>query len=192
MARPLLRLSLRGTMNEATNPSALSRRWPLVALALLGAADATYLALYQLGILTHVWEPLFGRGSAVILSSGSRFLPVPDAALGALAYFAEAVCLTIGGPARWRTLPYVVFACAALAGAFAVASVALIVLQIAYFHTGCTLCLLSAAISFAITALAKDELCASWRYLRHAGDRGQSAMHVFWGLGNHARQGGGL
>jgi hypothetical protein len=43
-------------------------------------------------VFTRVWEPFFGEGSRVILTSSvSRLLPVPDAALGAFGYLLDAV-----------------------------------------------------------------------------------------------------
>lgn len=67
------------------NPSAWSQRLPIVGLALVGFGIATYLALFQWKLIGRVWEPFFGAGSEVILSSSvSRILPIPDAALGAM------------------------------------------------------------------------------------------------------------
>jgi len=69
-----------------------------VALAALGCAVATYLTLYQVGLFQRVWEPFFEGGSRTILNSAvARFLPVPDASLGALAYVLEAGCGVLGG-----------------------------------------------------------------------------------------------
>jgi hypothetical protein len=74
------------------NPAALSQRLPIVALALAGCAIATYLALFQYGVVATVWEPLFDDGSRIVLSSRlSRVLPVSDAALGAAGYLADAI-----------------------------------------------------------------------------------------------------
>ena len=74
------------------NPSSWSQRLPIIGLALVGFGIATYLALYQWGIVSTVWDPIFGHGSAIILNSSvSRLLPVPDAALGALSYLVDAV-----------------------------------------------------------------------------------------------------
>jgi len=88
------------------NPSAWWERLPIVGLAFVGAGIATYLALYQWGILASVWEPFFGEGSRSILHSRiSRLLQVPDAALGAFGYLLDAVTGGVGGRARWRTMP---------------------------------------------------------------------------------------
>ena len=65
------------------NPSTWFERLWLVAAALVGFAVSGYLALYQLGYFSEVWEPLFGTGSAEVLHSAlSRLPPIPDAALG--------------------------------------------------------------------------------------------------------------
>ncbi|HEX5271909.1 MAG TPA: vitamin K epoxide reductase family protein, partial [Gemmataceae bacterium] len=82
----------------------------MLATALAGCGIATYLTLYQVDIVSHVWEPLFGDGSRYILkeSAVARNLPIPDAALGAAAYLAEAILELIGGDDRWRTRPRVV------------------------------------------------------------------------------------
>ncbi len=80
------------------NPSDWSQRLPIVALALVGFGIATYLALFQLNVFSTVWEPFFGRGSQIILTSRiSNLLPIPDAALGAMGYLLDAVTGMIGG-----------------------------------------------------------------------------------------------
>ena len=89
------------------NPSAWHQRLPLVGVALLGFLIASYLALYQWGVIPSVWEPFFGSGSRVILHSGiSRLLPIPDAALGALSYLLDAVAGLIGGRERYGAQKY--------------------------------------------------------------------------------------
>src|SRR5207248_54314 len=84
------------------NPSAWPHRLPVLVLALAGCAVATFLALYQLNVIAHVWEPFFGSGSRVILreSSIARLLPVPDALIGAVLYLLDALTDVIGGRAR--------------------------------------------------------------------------------------------
>src|SRR3712207_131609 len=91
------------------NPSCWTQRLPIIGLVLVGFGIAGYLALYQLNIFTSVWEPFFGDGSRKILNSSvSHILPIPDAALGALGYLADAVTGSIGGRERWRTMPWIV------------------------------------------------------------------------------------
>ena len=63
-----------------SNPSAWNQRLPIVGVALVGFAIATYLALFQYGVVDAVWEPFFGDGSVTVLESRlSRVLPVSDA-----------------------------------------------------------------------------------------------------------------
>src|SRR5699024_1468670 len=106
-------------------------------------------------------------GSLTILNSSiSRSLPIPDAALGALAYFCEFVLDMIGDENRWHSLPYVAVSLGVLAVGMALGSIGLVALQVAYFEAFCTLCLLSAAISFSIVGPALVESLASIRRIR--------------------------
>src|SRR5688572_17505868 len=74
------------------NPSSWSQRWPLIAIAFVGFQIALYLGLYQLKVVTTVWEPFFGNGSERVLNSAiSKALPVPDALLGAFGYLLDVV-----------------------------------------------------------------------------------------------------
>jgi hypothetical protein len=156
---------------ERANPSAWSRRGPVVVLALTGCAIAAYLSLYQLGAVAAVWDPLFGRGSERILTSFvARFLPVPDAALGACVYFVEAVAA-----------PWVVLAFGVLVAGLGLVGVCLVVAQPVLFHTGCTLCLASAVISFTNAWLARDELLATLGYLKQSCTRGHSVWRSMRG-----------
>ena len=84
------------------NPSAWSERLPVLALALTGFGIASYLGLYQLGVVSVVWEPLFQEGSIRILkeSSIAHFLPIPDAVLGAVVYLLDAAAGVAGGRVR--------------------------------------------------------------------------------------------
>ena len=67
------------------NPSTWGQRLPAVAAAVVGFGIASYLTLFQLNVVSTVWEPFFGDGSRRVLTSKlSTMLPVPDALLGAL------------------------------------------------------------------------------------------------------------
>jgi uncharacterized membrane protein len=133
------------------NPSSWSERVPLIVLAVVGGSIATYLALYQTGVVNSVWDPFFGTGSQTILkSSVSRILPIPDAALGALGYVLDAVSGAIGGKDRWRTMPWIVIVFGIAVGPLGLVSILLVILQPVLFHAWCTLCLASATISIAM------------------------------------------
>ena len=97
---------------------------------MIGLFIASYLALYQAGVFEEVWEPFFGRDSGRILHSWvSQVLPVSDAALGALGYLADAVSDSIGGRARWRTMPWMVLLFGVAVGPLGAVSVLLVILQ---------------------------------------------------------------
>lgn len=167
-----------------SNPSTWKERIPLVFLALLGFLIASYLTLFQLGAIDAVWEPFFGEGSRAILTSRvSRILPVPDAALGALGYLADAVTGIIGGRDRWRTMPWMVILFGMAVGPLGAVSILLVILQPVLFGAWCTLCLASALISLAMIGPSMDEVLASLQYLaRETRKSRRSAWNVFWGM----------
>jgi uncharacterized membrane protein len=165
------------------NPSAWSHRRWVIGLALLGAGIASYLTLYQSGLVRQVWEPFFGDGSQSILHSwGSRTLPVPDAMLGMLAYLVEVVLASLGGTTRWRTAPWIVFALGVAVCVFGMTSILLVAAQPMLFHAWCTLCLMSAAISLTLVGPAIDEVQASLHFLEQVGADDGSRWRAFWGL----------
>ncbi len=134
-------------------------------------------------MLSTVWEPFFGQGSRVILTSSvSRLLPIPDAALGALGYVLDAVTGAVGGRGRWRSMPWIVIVFGLAVGPLGAASILLVILQPVLFDAWCTLCLASAAISVAMIGPAMDELLASLQHVKRAGDHGRSRWRAFWGL----------
>lgn len=165
------------------NPSTWGDRLPLVALALVGVSIASYLAAYQLGIFGSVWEPFFGDGSQRILHSAvARLLPVPDAALGAVGYLADAVAGAIGGTSRWRTMPWLVILFGLAVGPLGMVSITLVILQPVLFGAWCSLCLASACISLLMIAPAMDEVLAALQHVRRTQRAGGSAWRAFWGL----------
>jgi uncharacterized membrane protein len=149
------------------DPSSWRERIPILVLALVGFCIASYLALYQLGVLKHVWEPFFGDGSERVLHSViSRLLPVPDAALGAAGYLADVVSGVVGGRGRWRTLPWVVIVFGIAVGPLGAVSITLVIIQPLLVHGWCTLCLTSALISVLMIGPAMDEKLASLQHLK--------------------------
>lgn len=166
-----------------TNPSAWRHRLPIIGLALLGVMVAGYLAAFQLGFLSSVWEPFFGDGSRRVLESGvSRVLPVPDAALGAASYLLDAATGAVGGTDRWRRRPWLVVLFGLAVGPLGAVSITLVILQPVAFDAWCTLCLASALISLSMIGPAMDEVLASLQHLRRVQRRGGSTWRAFWGL----------
>jgi uncharacterized membrane protein len=160
----------------------------LIGVALVGCGVATYLTLYQVGVVPSVWEPFFGAGSQTILNSSlSRLLPVPDAALGVFGYLLDAVTGLIGGRARWRTMPWIVILFGVAVGPLGLVSVLLVIAQPVLLGAWCTLCLASALISVCMIGPAMDEVLASLQYLKRVHGRGQSAWNAFWGKEQNAK-----
>jgi uncharacterized membrane protein len=165
------------------DPAAWSQRLPIAAVAMIGFGIATYLALFQLGFVREVWEPFFGDGSRVILTSGvSQILPIPDAALGALGYLLDAIAGVIGGRARWRTMPWIVIAFGIAIGPLGAISIILVMIQPIVYGEWCTLCLASAVISVVMIGPAADEVLASLQHMRRARESGVSFWRALFGL----------
>jgi uncharacterized membrane protein len=149
------------------NLSRLGKRLPVAALALLGCAVSTYLALFQYHVLRSVWDPFFDGGSATVLTSSlSRALPVRDGAIGAAAYALEAALELAGRSDRWRTQPRLVLLLGLVAAGLAVTGIGLVLSQPLIAHAFCTLCLVSAAISITVAVLVSGEVRAAWRTAR--------------------------
>lgn len=165
------------------NPSAWSQRMPVIVLALVGLAIASYLGAYQLGFFDTVYEPFFGDGSRTILNSGvSEVLPIPDGVLGAIAYLVDAVTGAIGGRGRWRTMPWIVVVFGLAVGPLGAVSIILVILQPVLLDSWCTLCLASAVVSLLMIGPAMDEMLVSLQYLKRVHKRGDSVWRAFWGL----------
>lgn len=163
------------------NPSGWGQRLPIVGLALVGFAIATYLSLFQLDVVATVWEPFFGDGSRRVLTSEvSTLLPVPDAVLGAAGYLLDAITGAVGGVDRWRRLPWLVIVFGVAVGPLGVASVVLVILQPVLFESFCTLCLASAVVSIVMIGPAMDELLASLQVLARERRRDGSVWRAFW------------
>lgn len=165
------------------NPASWGQRLPIIALAAVGFLIAGYLALFQWEVIPDVWEPFFGDGSRVILTSWvSHVLPIPDAALGALGYLADAVTGVIGGRSRWRTMPWIVVLFGLAVGPLGAVSILLVILQPVALGEWCTLCLATALISVLMIGPAMDEVLASLQFLAAEAAAGRSVWRSFWGL----------
>jgi hypothetical protein len=159
-------------------PTAWPKRILLAVLAFAGLCVSIYLTLFQVGVFPSVWDP-FLRSSKVL-----TYLGFPDASLGALAYGTEIVLTLIGGRDRWRTMPWTVLAFGFLILSSALVSVLLILMQALLVGAWCTLCLASAAISFAIFVLGYDEPLAGLTHLGHVREAGGPVWRALWGLQN--------
>lgn len=155
------------TYGHNSNPSSWSKRIPLLILAIIGFLIALYLGFYQLHFFPTVWEPFFGNGTnAVVNSSFSRSLPIPDGLIGAFGYLCDILLVSIGDNVRWKTKPWVVILYAILIGMMGLVSILLLILQPVILHTWCTLCIVSAILSLSMIIPAMQELQATLKHLK--------------------------
>lgn len=160
-----------------SNPSLWSKRAPLLLMAIAGFLIALYLGLYQLHVFSNVWEPFFGDGTdAVVKSSFSRSLPIPDGLIGAFGYLCDIILVSIGDSVRWKTKPWAVILYAVLVAIMGLVSILLIIIQPAVLHTWCTLCLASAILSLSMVIPVMQELSATLHYLKKEKRKGKE----FW------------
>jgi hypothetical protein len=160
------------------NPTAWPKRARLIAAASVGLCIASYLTLYQLGVFANVWDPFF-RSEEVL-----RLLePLPDAALGVVAYLAEIVLSLIGGEDRWRSAPWTVLALGVVISCGAAVSVLLVIVQLVVVGAWCTLCLVSALVSFLIFWWGVKEPLAALQHFRRVLHSGGSVWAELWGRG---------
>lgn len=163
------------------NPSSWPQRAIMIALGLAGFLTSRYLAAYQLGYAPDVWDPFFGDQSRRVLDSRmSHMWPVSDAALGTFAYTFEMLMGFMGGPARWRTMPWMVTFYGILVIPLGLVHIALVISQPVVVGAWCTFCLLAAAIMLPMIPLEGDEVIAMGQHLLRARRRGESVWRVFW------------
>lgn len=171
------------------NPSSWSQRWPIAALAGVATVLSTYMGLFQWQLIDSVWDPIFGDGTATVLTSDAshrmhRWLKVPDAVFGAWGYLSEAVLSLVGSTRRWQFRPWMVLLFGIDVIPLGIVSAVLVVVQGIHVGSWCFLCLVTAAISFALVFFAYDEVWASMKYLARVWKTHRDPKlfwNVFWG-----------
>lgn len=167
------------------NPSTWTQRVPILALGLFGFFLSRYMAAYQLGHIPTAWDPFFGQGTERILTSEvSRMFPVSDAGLGASVYLLEVLMTYMGGPRRWRTMPWMVTFFGILVVPLGVTSIVLVIMQPLAVGTWCTVCLVAALAMLVMVPLTLDEVLAMLQFLGRSRDEGASLWRTFWLGGN--------
>jgi uncharacterized membrane protein len=172
------------------NPSAWSQRVPIAILAGLGTIIASYMAMFQWGLIETVWDPVFGEGSEKVLNSKTaermdRWLHVPDAAFGAWGYLSEAVLSLAGSTRRWQYRPWMVLIFGIDVIPLGGVSAILVLMQGFVVGSFCFLCLVTAVISLILVWCAYDEVWASLMYLRRVWKtyRDKTLLwRTFWGF----------
>jgi uncharacterized membrane protein len=171
------------------NPSAWSQRIPICLLAGLAFLLASYMALYQWRLIGGVWDPIFGEQSRRVLDSETsetmrRWLRIPDAALGAIAYLGDVLFGLAGSTRRWQDRPWMVLLFGIDVIPLGIVSVVLVVLQGTVVGAWCFPCLLTALISLVLVVMAYDEVWSSLTYLSRIWRRTRSVRalwNAFWG-----------
>jgi Vitamin K epoxide reductase family len=169
------------------NPTTWPKRIVLALLALIGFAVALYLSLFQvsalyfpdlqINLVGSVWDPFFDSYEVL------DFLHWPDAIPGVLAYGAEVVLNILGDKYRWRTAPWTVIAFGLIIFPAAAVSTVLLIVQPIFVDSWCTLCIVSALVSFVICGLGADEVLATLQHLKRVRDSGGSLKRALWGEG---------
>lgn len=152
------------------NPSSWSQRIPVCIFATIAAVIAAYMALYQWRLIHSVWDPVFGEQTHRVLDSDvsesmRRWMLIPDAALGAIAYLGDAIFGLAGSTRRWQCRPWIVIIFGIDVIPVGIVSVILVVLQGAVVGYWCFLCLVTAVISLVLVYWAYDEVWSCLVYL---------------------------
>ena len=171
------------------NPSAWSQRIPLCILASIAGLIATYMAIYQWRLIDDVWDPVFGSQTTNVLDSDvsdrmRAWIRIPDAALGAVGYFSEAILGFAGSTRRWQYRPWLVILFGIDVIPLGIVSAVLVVMQGTVVGSWCFLCLVTAVISLILVYFAYDEVWSSLSYLHRVWRKTRSlaAVHrTFWG-----------
>ena len=173
------------------NASAWSQRVPICILAALGFLVAAYMSLYQWGLIDSVWDPIFGEQSEKVLRSETslameRWMIIPDAALGALAYLGDAIYGLAGSTRRWQLRPWMTILFGLDVIPLGIVGAVLVFMQGAVVGYWCFLCICSAVISAVLVYYAYDEVWACLRFLHFARNNMNPSQfwRVFWGGGS--------
>lgn len=172
------------------NPSSWNQRIRIALGALVAAAIALYLGLYQWRLFPTVWDPFFGEGSIRVLDSDvshtfTSYIRIPDGILGALAYFSDAVFAIAGSERRWQDRPWLVVVFGIDVIPLGIVSFTLVVLQGIVVGWWCFLCLITACISLLLVILAYDEVVSSCYYVYKTFEFSKSwkiTWNAFWGI----------
>ncbi len=163
------------------NPSTWKQRLPVVIIGAIAYVVATYLAFFQLGYISSVWDPFFGEGTQRVLTSEvSKAFPVSDAGLGAFAYLLECLSGLVGNTRRWRTLPWMALLFWVLVVPAGVVSIVLVMLQPISVGAWCALCLATAFLTLITIPPAMDELVLTGQFLWEQRRKGKNILRLFW------------
>jgi uncharacterized membrane protein len=166
------------------NPSKWSQRGGIAVMAAMAFITASYMGLYQWGLIDSVWDPIFGDQTAQVLESDlshemERIARIPDAILGSFAYLADFILALAGSTRRWQYRPWLVMMFAVSLIPLGFVSVMLVVLQGTVVGSWCTLCIVTAILSLAMIYRGYDEVWTTWLYLYRTYRRSRS-FKLLW------------
>lgn len=163
------------------NPSSWPQRSIMIAVAFAGYFVSRYLAAFQLGYIDFAWDPFFGDSTSRVLNSAmSHSFPISDAALGTAAYTFEFLMGFMGGPQRWRTMPWMVLAFGVVVIPLGLVHIFLVISQPVVVGYWCTLCLLAAGLMLPMIPLAVDEVVAMGQFMVQAKRKQMNLWKAFW------------
>lgn len=163
------------------NPSSWPQRSIMIAVAFVGYFVSRYLAAFQLGYVDFAWDPFFGDSTSRVLNSTmSHSFPISDAALGTAAYTLEFLMGFMGGPQRWRTMPWMVLAFGVVVIPLGLVHIFLVISQPVVVGYWCTFCLLAAGLMLPMIPLAVDEVVAMGQFMVQAKRKQMNLWRAFW------------
>jgi hypothetical protein len=124
-----------------------------------------------------------------------RWMRLPDAVVGALAYLGDAIFGLAGSTRRWQTRPWLVILFGIDVIPLGIVSAVLVVLQATMVGNWCFLCLVTAAISLILVWWAYDEVWSCLLYLHRVWRRtrsGRILWDAFWGQASSVAAEAGL
>lgn len=163
------------------NPSSWPQRWIMIVAGLLGYFVSRYLAAFQLGYIEFAWDPFFGESTPLVLNSEmSHAMPFSDAALGSAAYTLEFLMGFMGGPQRWRTMPWMVTVFGILVIPLGLVHIFLVISQPVLVGHWCFFCIVAAAIMLPMIPLEADEVIAMGQFMVQAKRKRLNLWKAFW------------
>ena len=171
------------------NPSSWGQRILICLLAGVAFLIAAYMALYQWRLIGGVWDPVFGAQTQEVLDSETsesmrRWMRIPDAALGTIAYLGDVLFGLAGSTRRWQYRPWLVILFGIDVIPLGIVSVVLVAMQGAVVGAWCFLCIVTAVISLVLVLFAYDEVWTTllylWRVWKRAHDW-RVMWKTFWG-----------
>jgi len=171
------------------NPSSWKQRVMIALVAMIAAAIAFYMGLFQWGLIDDVWDPVFGDQSKRVLQSNvshalSGWFRVPDAILGCMAYLGDIIFALAGSTRRWQYRPWLVLLFGLDVIPLGIVSAVLVFLQATVVGNWCFLCIVTAIISLILVAMAYDEVYSTLVFLYRLWKKTRDKNIVwkaFWG-----------